>query len=196
MLRAYERHDALDVHEAIEENSVRLQAFMAWDHEPPQTVDERRERLEEFRQEFDEGRGTNYGVFARMNGAFLGGLGTPVVRGSHTIEIGYWLTAEAEGKRYAAEMVTAMTLVCLKYRGARRVEIRCDPDNARSRAVAQRSGFTWTGTTEWAPEDGHPDQEQMETWIATRDHLRIGPLANTPLPHIADAKGFALAWPD
>lgn len=195
VMRSYERHDALDVHEAIEENTVRLQAFMAWGHEPPQTVDERRERLDHFRREFDEGRGTNYGVFARLNGAFLGGVGVPVV-GPGTVEVGYWLTAEAEGKRYASEMVSAMTLVCLRFRRATRVEIRCDPRNSRSRAVAQRVGYTWKGTTEWAPADGHPQQDQMETWVTTHDHLRLGPLATAPLPHLADARGFTLPWPD
>jgi RimJ/RimL family protein N-acetyltransferase len=143
VLRAYERSDVLDVYEAIEANAVRLQAFMAWAREAPETIDERREKLAHFRREFDEGNGTNYGVFNRSNGNFLGGFALTVTSDPAVLEIGYWLTAEAEGKWFAGEATSAMAIVALAYRGARRVEIQCDPLNARSRAVAQRVGFTW-----------------------------------------------------
>jgi RimJ/RimL family protein N-acetyltransferase len=195
VLRAYERSDVLDVHEAVEANAVRLQAFMAWDREDPDNIDLRREKLAHFRREFDEGRGTNYGVFRRSNGDFVGGCAMPMGANPTVVEIGYWLTAEAEGRWYASETTMALALVALAYRGARRVDIRCDPANTRSRAVPKRVGFTWYAVTEWVPEDGLPEREATETWIATADHLRLGPLATAPRPVLSDADGNILEWP-
>jgi RimJ/RimL family protein N-acetyltransferase len=195
VLRAYERSDVLDVYEAIEANAVRLQAFMAWAREAPETIDERREKLAHFRREFDEGNGTNYGVFNRSNGNFLGGFALTVTSDPAVLEIGYWLTAEAEGKWFAGEATSAMAIVALAYRGARRVEIQCDPLNARSRAVAQRVGFTWFEASDWVPDGRLSERAATETWIATADHLRLGPLATAPRPALSDANGNALTWP-
>lgn len=195
MLRAYERTDVLDVHEAVEANAHRLQAFMWWDHEEQESIDLRRIRLARFRREFDEGGGTNYGVFKRSNGEFVGGFSQPVRDDPLVIEIGYWLTEEAEGRWYASEATLALALVALQYRGAKRVEIHCDPDNARSRSMAQRVGFTWYEQTDWVPEDGLPERDSTEVWIATGDHLKLGPLASAPRPVLSDASGNLIDWP-
>jgi len=57
-------------------------------------------------------------------------------------EIGYWLRTRAEGHGYATEAVSALAKLCFEALAAERVEIRCDIQNERSAAVAERAGFT------------------------------------------------------
>lgn len=102
VLCSYEHTDALDVHEAVTANATRLRAFMAWTHDRPETVAERRDKLAHFRREFDQGRGTNDGVFDGAGSDFVGGLSLPTGQDRTVLELGYWLTAESEGKRFAS----------------------------------------------------------------------------------------------
>lgn len=60
-------------------------------------------------------------------------------------EIGYWLRASAQGQGYVTEAVQALTTMAFDHLRARRVEIRMDDTNTRSRAVAERCGFELEG---------------------------------------------------
>ncbi|MDY0744184.1 GNAT family N-acetyltransferase [Paucibacter sp. R3-3] len=60
-------------------------------------------------------------------------------------EIGYWIRSSAQGKGYVTEAVLALTKMAFEQLRARRVEIRMDPNNTRSRAVAERCGFELEG---------------------------------------------------
>jgi ribosomal-protein-serine acetyltransferase len=57
-------------------------------------------------------------------------------------EVGVWLAPQAEGRGLVTRAVRHMLDWAIRVRGIRRVEWRTDPDNARSRAVAQRLGMT------------------------------------------------------
>ncbi len=56
-------------------------------------------------------------------------------------EIGYWVRASAEGKGYVSEAVSGLAEMAFSQLQARRIEIRMDENNLRSRAVAERCGF-------------------------------------------------------
>jgi RimJ/RimL family protein N-acetyltransferase len=60
-------------------------------------------------------------------------------------EIGYWLNSGYTGKGYATEAVNALVAFARDVLGARRLEIASDAANAKSRAVAERAGFTLEG---------------------------------------------------
>ncbi|MEJ6005702.1 GNAT family protein [Paucibacter sp. AS339] len=60
-------------------------------------------------------------------------------------EIGYWIRASAQGQGYVSEAVMALTRMAFEQLQARRVEIRMDDNNLRSRAVAERCGFELEG---------------------------------------------------
>ena len=61
-------------------------------------------------------------------------------------EIGYWCRTSYAGKGYITEAVNAITAFAFDVLGARRVEIRCDALNLRSRRVAERCGFPLEAT--------------------------------------------------
>jgi RimJ/RimL family protein N-acetyltransferase len=60
-------------------------------------------------------------------------------------EIGYWIRTSAQGQGYVSEAVRALAAMAFDALKARRVEIRMDSNNRRSRAVAERCGFEFEG---------------------------------------------------
>ncbi|WP_245833157.1 GNAT family N-acetyltransferase [Oceanobacillus timonensis] len=60
-------------------------------------------------------------------------------------EIGYWIDTKHRGNGYVTEVVTGLTAFAFRELRANRVEIRCDPQNMKSKAVAERAGFELEG---------------------------------------------------
>ena len=60
-------------------------------------------------------------------------------------EIGYWRRAGLGGLGIVSEAVQALAQMAWDRLDARRLEIRMDDDNAPSRLVAERAGFTFEG---------------------------------------------------
>ena len=60
-------------------------------------------------------------------------------------DIGYWLASAAVGRGYCTEAVNGLVEFARSALGAARIEIRSQPANLRSRAVAERCGFTLEG---------------------------------------------------
>ena len=83
-----------------------------------------------------------FGIWHRQTGEYLGDISlkpnwTPPV----TLEIGYYLAAAAEGQGYAREALAAAAAFGFESLHAKRLLIRCRPDNPRSLAVAEAVGF-------------------------------------------------------
>ncbi|TVY10545.1 GNAT family N-acetyltransferase [Paenibacillus cremeus] len=60
-------------------------------------------------------------------------------------EIGYWIDTRFSGQGYMTEAVQGITAFAFDELHARRVEIRCDPNNVKSRAIPERLGFILEG---------------------------------------------------
>ena len=60
--------------------------------------------------------------------------------------IGYWLGEEYNGRGIMTESVRDLVKLGFEYYGLNRIEIRCEPENQRSRAVPERLGFKLEGT--------------------------------------------------
>ena len=79
-------------------------------------------------------------------GVYLGSTG--LMRpdwAARTFELGYWIRRSEGGRGYVSEAVQVMTRLAFEGLAARRVEIRCDSRNDRSRRVAERLGFVFEG---------------------------------------------------
>jgi ribosomal-protein-serine acetyltransferase len=61
-------------------------------------------------------------------------------------EIGYWIDSRRSGQGYMTEAVQGISDFAFNALRARRVEIRCDTLNDKSRAIPERLGFTLEGT--------------------------------------------------
>lgn len=62
------------------------------------------------------------------------------------MEIGYWCRSSFVGKGLTSEAVNALTRIAFSVLKANRVELRCNPENAKSIKVAERLGYEYEGT--------------------------------------------------
>ena len=61
------------------------------------------------------------------------------------MEIGYWIAISEVGHGYMTEAVRAVTEMAFSIMCARRVQIRADAANTRSRRVAELAGYELEG---------------------------------------------------
>ena len=57
------------------------------------------------------------------------------------LELGYWLRSAKTGNGIMTEAVNALTRYAFEIVGAKRLEIQCDKENVKSRAVPERLGY-------------------------------------------------------
>lgn len=80
-------------------------------------------------------------------GEFLGGIGLYRIDQRHGhAEVGFWLTPAARRRGIASRAVTLITTWTFDALGCDRVELTTTPDNAATRALALKLGFTEEGT--------------------------------------------------
>jgi len=141
LVRSWEPADAPALRAAIDASLDQLREWLPWAVAEPTPVEELAIRLEGFGHRFRVGEEWAFGVFDLRSGDVLGGAGLHRREAPDALEIGYWLRADAVGRGLATEVVEALARIALGSGGRTRVEIRCDPRNARSVAVARRAGF-------------------------------------------------------
>ena len=79
-------------------------------------------------------------------GRYLGGSGLHrILWDVRRFEIGYWCRSGCAGQGFITEAVRALNRFAFDRLDARRVEVRMDGRNERSRRVAERAGFTFEG---------------------------------------------------
>jgi RimJ/RimL family protein N-acetyltransferase len=127
--------DARVEHEMILESLDHLWPWFSFRADPP-TLSERVELAARARADAAAGTGVTYVVFARDQA--VGKVWIEV--DGHTATMGWYLRAGATGHGYATEAVRAMSELAFDF-GVERVEAHTDPDNAPSRALAERAGF-------------------------------------------------------
>ena len=130
---------------AVTESFEQLKPWMPWCQDMP-TVEGMEAVMRQMQARFILREDLCYYFFRRGEdgraGRLLGGCGLhrmdwPLRR----FEIGYWVRSSAQGQGYVSEMVQALSRMAFDQLRARRLEIRCDARNQRSRAVAERNGF-------------------------------------------------------
>jgi len=86
-------------------------------------------------------------LFLKGTQTMVGGSGLHRMDWSvRSFEIGYWVRKRFAGQGYITEAVRGITSFAFESLGARRLEVRCDPRNKRSQAVAMRSGLELEAT--------------------------------------------------
>lgn len=85
-------------------------------------------------------------VFLKDTGEFIASSGLHRINWDiPKFEIGYWIDTRYSGKGYITEAVKGIVDFAFNELKARRLEIRCDPLNEKSRRVPERLGFTLEG---------------------------------------------------
>ncbi|WP_261663550.1 GNAT family N-acetyltransferase [Deinococcus sp. Marseille-Q6407] len=146
VLRAPARTDSEAALAAQLASRAELKSWMLWAQEEP-TLEGVRAGLAGAEERFGSGEQLRYHVWDALSGEFIGSSGFHsldwrVPKG----EIGYWIATPHTGHGYALEVTQALTHFGLAGQeegglGFRRLEIRCDPMNARSRRIPERLGY-------------------------------------------------------
>ena len=146
LVRPYRPEDAEALWEAVEESRAHLSPWLPWVHNY-RSPDDARAFVMRARARWLLREDLTVGIFDRGSGGFLGGSGLHRINWAlRNFEIGYWIRASAEGRGYVTEAVQLLTRLAFEDLQANRVEIRMEPENARSRKVAERLGFVLEGT--------------------------------------------------
>ncbi|MFG6415815.1 GNAT family N-acetyltransferase [Roseateles sp. DC23W] len=133
----------------IAQSLSHLRPWMPWAQEAP-TAESSELVVRRMHADFIARRDLCFQIYARRPdgsaGRLLGGTGLHRIDWSvRKFEIGYWIRPDAAGQGHVSEAVRLLTSLAFDRLGARRVEIRCDAKNLKSRGVAERCGFELEG---------------------------------------------------
>jgi len=134
-LRLPTDEDARVEHEMILEELDHLWPWFAYRAAPP-TLEQRREVAARHRDEAARGLVASYVIYAGDRG--VGKIWLEMEPAA--ARMGWWLRAGATGKGYATEAIRGLAAMAFNA-GIERIEAHIDPDNAPSRALADRAGF-------------------------------------------------------
>jgi RimJ/RimL family protein N-acetyltransferase len=168
VLRPWRPTDAPLLKAVIDGNLEHLRAWMPWAKDEPSPVEVIEQRIEKFDRSFRAGSEWGYAIYSRDESALYGGAGLHPRIGPGGIEIGFWLHKAWTGKGFATEAIKALTEAAFALPTIERVEIRCDPRNTRSAAVAQRAGFRHATTLEKNTLDPGGAPRDTMVWEQTR----------------------------
>jgi ribosomal-protein-serine acetyltransferase len=131
-----------EMHFLIEDNREYLARWLPWARS--QNLAASREFLAKCEAEWASGQAYAFGM--RLDGKLVGTLGCHEIdRVNRHASVGYWLAERYQGRGIVTRCVRAVTDCLFREFELNRVEIRAIPENKRSRAVAERCGYTFEG---------------------------------------------------
>jgi ribosomal-protein-serine acetyltransferase len=141
-LRLSEEADAEELYDLTVTNREMLAEWMPWATDA--TLETTREFLRANARRLADNDGFNAAIVERDR--IVGSIGFPAVSRLHrSCEIGYWITRDAQGRGTVTLAVRALIDHAFGAWGLNRAVIKAGAGNDRSRAVAERLGFTLEG---------------------------------------------------
>jgi ribosomal-protein-serine acetyltransferase len=150
-LRLPEERDARELAAVVDANREHLDPWMPWTrgYSEASALAWIRAAL----RQLADNRGLQ--LVIEVDGRISGTIGMPALDWAHrSMAIGYWLTADVEGRGIMTQAVTALIDHAVSEWRIERIEIRAGTDNARSRAVPERLGFAFEGVARRAERVG------------------------------------------
>ena len=142
-LRLPELHHADEIYAIVDKNRAYLRPWMGWVNES-HGPDDIKKWINKTYEQLARDDGFQTCIF--YDGRYVGGCGFVYMHGpSRRCEIGYWIDEEHQRHGLITMAARALIEYAIDKRNFNRVEIRCDPRNVRSAAVAQRLGFKLDG---------------------------------------------------
>jgi ribosomal-protein-serine acetyltransferase len=149
-LRSFQAGDAAELFAAVEKNYGHLRPFLHW-VDPGYSLESARQFIAHAEKEAAGNESRSFGIFFR--GKLVGSIGFVNFNWpNRRAEIGYWIDKDFEGRGIIVRSCRALIEYAFDELDMNRIEIRCATENARSRAVSERLGFTLEGVlreAEW-----------------------------------------------
>ncbi|RFU65610.1 GNAT family N-acetyltransferase [Peribacillus glennii] len=137
--------DGKAVHDAIIHSKEELRQWLPFANHDS-TEDETEINIRKAFARFIEREDIRLHIYRKEGDVFIGSTGLHRIDWDlPKFEIGYWADARYSNKGYISEATQALTTFAFDFYGAKRVEIRCDPDNINSRRIPEKLGFTLEG---------------------------------------------------
>jgi len=144
VIREWTVADARVVFDLVDANRRHLRRWEWWWVDNTRTVDDAKTFLENATSA--EALARTLGGLVEFHGAAVGVLNLRGLDSPHRMaEFGYWLAEEAQGKGIITRGCRALIDIAFREHGIHRIVIVNASDNVRSRAVAERLGFTMEG---------------------------------------------------
>lgn len=141
-LRLFEERHVENYFALIERNKAYLREWIAVEtYEGP--VETLKAYVKQRLLQFVEGSGYHLGIWYRD--ALVGILDYRLNWRGGNVELGYWLDAAMQGRGIVTQACRTMVRHAFEEHQVHKVVISCAIDNPRSRAVAERLGFTQEG---------------------------------------------------
>ncbi len=143
-LRFLQPDCALELYAFVETNRAYLSPWLSWVNRL-HSITDAEDFLREGMQEFAAGAVLpTLGIW--QDGRMAGGIAffaseEPL----RSTELGYWLGAEFAGHGLMTRALNALLVYLFESLQLNRVQVRAEKDNTRSRALAERVGFTFEG---------------------------------------------------
>ncbi|MCC5802307.1 GNAT family N-acetyltransferase [Rossellomorea vietnamensis] len=145
VLRMPQPGDGRAVNAAIKASLTELQPWLGFARSNP-SVEETETNTREANAKFITRESLRYLIFLKDTDEFVGSTGFHNIDWSvRKFEIGYWIDTRMSGNGYMAEAVGKLTELALNELNGKRVEIRCESTNDKSRAVPERLGYELEG---------------------------------------------------
>ena len=148
-VRHFRSDDARDLFAVVEAERERLRVWLPW-VDRMLSVEDERAWIESVAA--TEGSLDGFGIF--VAGHVAGVIGLRRDAFGVSADIGYWLSKDYEGRGLVTRASEMLIEHAFSQVGLHRITIHVAPDNARSRAIPERLGFTIDGVLREAERTG------------------------------------------
>jgi RimJ/RimL family protein N-acetyltransferase len=187
VIRCYTTSDAPLMISTLSKNVDHLRPWMDWAAHEPESLDAKRNRLQQNLDDFNSGTDFTYGIFDKQESELIGGTGLHPRIGPSAFEIGYWVSIARINQGLATEVSAALTRVAFELTGVNQVQIRCDPKNARSSRVPEKLGFLHSSTIPADTTDVHGQPRDTLVWSMTAEAYRASGLPSAKIAAFDEA---------
>lgn len=137
--------DGKAVYQALQASLNDLKLWIPWAHKE-QSEEDVEGSIRNAHAKFLTREDLRLHIFNKETGEFIGSSGLHRINWDvPKFEIGYWIDSRFSGHGYITEATEAITEFAFNELKARRVEIRCDNKNTKSRAIPEKLGYCLEG---------------------------------------------------
>jgi ribosomal-protein-serine acetyltransferase len=149
LIKVVKPGDGKAINEAVLESWETLGKWMPWATGEKPTVEESKVLCRQGYAKFILREDYWVGIWRKSDNKYLGGSGLHRMNWKVPLfETGYWIRDTEVGKGYVAETVLGLTKMAFEELNCKRLEIRCDSKNIRSKNVMEKCGFKHAATLE------------------------------------------------
>lgn len=151
-LRMFRLSDASEVFALVDGSRTHLRAWLPW-VDQQQRITDTQTFIKDALDQYVQGEAVHVGIWYHR--VLVGVIGFHRIDQPDRVgEIGYWLGEAYQGKGIMTRACRAMVVYGFAELDLNRIEIRCTPDNVRSRAVPERLGFKTEGVLRQVEKQG------------------------------------------